>query len=310
MRSFNNVLAVIAEDEVTLENPALVRAQALTESGEANLTLMGVVRPAEKTVSALKNIFKPDELVTMLAERFEQKLLALAEKLDIPGRVEVRIATGRDFIEIIRQVVFARHDVVIKTVNHLGESFDSSDLHLMRKCPAPVWLVKTHALKSSGKVLAAVDLQLQNDEEGRALNHAIMSVASRIASNEGAPLHVLSCWSLYGENTLRDSGFVKISKEELASLLDEEEAACRDTQRALIDEFNDVPITTHLEKGSAAELIPAFASDNAVGTVVMGTVARTGIPGLLIGNTAETILHKLDASVVTLKPAGFESIIK
>ncbi len=39
--------------------------------------------------------------------------------------------------------------------------------------------------------------------------------------------------------------------------------------------------------------------------VVMGTVARTGIMGLLIGNTAETILDQLDCSVLAVKPEGF-----
>ena len=39
----------------------------------------------------------------------------------------------------------------------------------------------------------------------------------------------------------------------------------------------------------------------------MGTVARTGIPGLLIGNTAETILQRVDCSVLAVKPDGFVS---
>jgi len=39
--------------------------------------------------------------------------------------------------------------------------------------------------------------------------------------------------------------------------------------------------------------------------VVMGTVSRTGIPGLLIGNTAEVILNNLECSVLAVKPADF-----
>ena len=37
----------------------------------------------------------------------------------------------------------------------------------------------------------------------------------------------------------------------------------------------------------------------------MGTVARTGIPGLIMGNTAEAILEQLDCSVLAIKPPGF-----
>ena len=37
----------------------------------------------------------------------------------------------------------------------------------------------------------------------------------------------------------------------------------------------------------------------------MGTLARSGIAGLLIGNTAENVLSAIDASVLTVKPADF-----
>jgi nucleotide-binding universal stress UspA family protein len=39
--------------------------------------------------------------------------------------------------------------------------------------------------------------------------------------------------------------------------------------------------------------------------IIMGTVARTGIPGFLMGNTAETILNRIECSVLAIKPAGF-----
>ena len=48
--------------------------------------------------------------------------------------------------------------------------------------------------------------------------------------------------------------------------------------------------------------IPFTASKlNAVLTVI-GTVARTGLSGALIGNTAEVILDTLDSDVLVLKP--------
>ena len=40
-------------------------------------------------------------------------------------------------------------------------------------------------------------------------------------------------------------------------------------------------------------------------SAVAGTVARTGIPGLIMGNTAEAILEQLDCSVLAIKPPGF-----
>ena len=42
----------------------------------------------------------------------------------------------------------------------------------------------------------------------------------------------------------------------------------------------------------------------------MDTVARTGIAGFIVGNTAESILRNVDCSVLTVKPEGFVSPIK
>ena len=39
--------------------------------------------------------------------------------------------------------------------------------------------------------------------------------------------------------------------------------------------------------------------------IVMGTVARTGIPGLIIGNTAESTLSQIHCSVLAVTPPGF-----
>ncbi len=44
--------------------------------------------------------------------------------------------------------------------------------------------------------------------------------------------------------------------------------------------------------------------------IVMGTVARTGVPGLIMGNSAETILSQIDCSVLAIKPPGFVSPIR
>lgn len=43
--------------------------------------------------------------------------------------------------------------------------------------------------------------------------------------------------------------------------------------------------------------------------VVMGTVARTGLSGIFIGNTAENIINSLECAVLAVKPGGFVSPI-
>mmetsp|Transcript_25519 Transcript_25519/g.12086 ORF Transcript_25519/g.12086 Transcript_25519/m.12086 type:complete len:81 (-) Transcript_25519:45-287(-) len=61
----------------------------------------------------------------------------------------------------------------------------------------------------------------------------------------------------------------------------------------------------HLVEGEACEVITDFVEKKKTDVVVMGTIARTGIPGFFMGNTAESILNNIDCSVLAVKPLGF-----
>ena len=60
----------------------------------------------------------------------------------------------------------------------------------------------------------------------------------------------------------------------------------------------------------AGALIPELALAKAIDLIVMGTVSRAGIAGLLIGNTAEKVLQQVDCSMLTVKPEGFVTPVK
>ena len=63
----------------------------------------------------------------------------------------------------------------------------------------------------------------------------------------------------------------------------------------------------HLVAGDPGSVLPELAGRLQITTIVMGTVARTGLAGLIMGNTAETILRSVHCSVLAVKPVGFES---
>ena len=66
----------------------------------------------------------------------------------------------------------------------------------------------------------------------------------------------------------------------------------------------------HILKGDAPTVIPEFASLEGVDLIVMGTVGRSGMVGMLIGNTAEQILDQIECSVIAVKPSSYISPIK
>ena len=58
----------------------------------------------------------------------------------------------------------------------------------------------------------------------------------------------------------------------------------------------------HLGEGPARELIPRVAHEFEAALTVLGTVARQGVAGALLGNTAEAVLDRLDGDLLVLKP--------
>ncbi|MOA43988.1 Universal stress protein E [compost metagenome] len=56
-----------------------------------------------------------------------------------------------------------------------------------------------------------------------------------------------------------------------------------------------------MAEGPADVLIPYTAKKYEAVVTVIGTVARTGISGALIGNTAEVVLDSLESDVLVLK---------
>ncbi|MCY1558800.1 Universal stress protein E [compost metagenome] len=84
------------------------------------------------------------------------------------------------------------------------------------------------------------------------------------------------------------------------------EARYREQCRAFQAEFDIDDQHLHIEEGPADVLIPYMARRLQAAVTVIGTVARSGLSGVLIGNTAEAVLDTLESDVLVLKPQEVE----
>ena len=152
-----------------------------------------------------------------------------------------------------------------------------------------------------GRTLAAVDPD-PSQPERLALNVKILDLATSLARLEKSLLHVAHVWRSPGE-AMHRSRHISIRERQ------PEEA--RDQSQKSLDglvagyALKDLKHRVHLLEGEPRVLIPDLARRERIDLIVMGTVCRTGIPGFLIGNTAENVLQNVDTSVLTVKPAGF-----
>lgn len=299
MQRFNNILVIPAT--LSADDPALQRAIRLAGDNDARITVMWPL--PQKTDPGLG---PTAELIEALEQQLEEAILP-ARQAGVPVRMAVR--GGRPFIEIIREVVRGGHDLVIKTArgSETALLFGSTALHLLRKCPCPVWIVNPSPGARAG-VLAAVDTDT-NDEKAIRLNRTIMELATSIAILEKGDLHVVHAWCIPHEELIRLSPWLQASRLEADAYVNDSGERQRARFAALIEEFRHggAVLTPHFVKGIPSEIIPTLAREHNVEVVVMATLAQTDVPGLLIGDTAEEVINDLACSVLAIKPEGFVS---
>lgn len=321
MKRFKKILCVVEPGKES--RLALERAATLAENNQAKLTVVTVAPPITAGIGMPEGGSIYTELQDATIKRHQQNMAHWTEPYSKKVEIETRVLIGTPFLQVIREVLRNGHDMVIKapeSLDWLDRLFSSNDKHLLRKCPCPVWMVRPHKGKGFDHILACIDVgDNYPDKElnsRQALNQMVIELASSLAVSEFAELHIAHSWEAIGESTLRDGAFTQRPENEVDAYVSQVREHHSNLLNSFIDKVNAsmgkdvadyVKPRFHMPKGSARKMIPKLAKELEADCVVMGTVGRTGIPGLIMGNTAETILDQLDCSVLAIKPPGFET---
>lgn len=179
-------------------------------------------------------------------------------------------------------------------------------MHLLRKCPVPVWVDSGSDGLSRDVAVAVGPLDSEPRHDSR--NVTLLELATSLAALQGGSVHVIHAWRLEGESMLR-RGRHRPPSREVDEMVELTHAADEMGLKRLMD-FQpdiDVPTEIHLVKGDAGSAVPSINETVQPSVVVMGTLARTGLKGVFMGNTAEHVLGLIDTAVLTVKPEGFET---
>lgn len=298
MYLFRNILFSPLADR---DNPAAARRVAdLAARNGAKLTLHGALAEPSRLQRALHR----SEYLEAIHAADEKAMLAKLGRCMPKGTgvaIETLTTTGSPSLTIIEQVLRADHDLVVVTSDEDDE--DQATINrLLRKCPCPVWVIRPTRARVQ-RVLAAVN----PDPTEAELNRSIIELAETMTELYDGELHLVHAWELYGEATMRHSAFVHTPEAEVDALVRKEEEINRAALGELISSAGlaDKPWQIHLHKGTAAQVVPKVVSRHRINLLIMGTVARTGVSGLIIGNTAESVLNNVSCSVIAMKPPGF-----
>ena len=318
MKRFRKILIPIRGDRV--RPPVLTQAARLAKQNDAAIKLIAIV----EDLPWYSRLVMPatEELERLIIRNRSDLLEGLAQELRRDGlKVSVEVLTGRPHLETVREVEKGGHDLVMKEAEpNKSLLFGSTDMYLLQTCPCPLWILKPgHGDKPFSKILAAVDplpppddldllhLKTEIGQKEESLDVKILDLAGSLAENDNAELQIIHAWSVPGEGLLR--GEATLDHQQIDRYVEDSRVAAENALKRFLGKFppGSVRRSVHLIKGNSADVIADFAKSAGIDLIVMGTVARTGIAGLLMGNTAQTILQRVDCSVLAVKPDGFVS---
>jgi universal stress protein E len=221
----------------------------------------------------------------------DQRIVEIAQIAQAKGvKAEGRIGLGTSWIELIRQVQSGEHDLLIAGSRHHGRIqsalLGSTSIKLLRKCPCPVWIMQPGT--KIDNILVAHDLTPVGDEA--------LDLGVSMARLNEAQLHILHALdhSDVGPIPGKDGPTFRQQAEEKIT-----------SQLAQLELRPSGQI--HVENHAPSIAILDFVDKYSIDLLVMGTVARTGIAGLIMGNTAEKLLPRISCSILALKPEGFRT---
>lgn len=304
MKRFKNISLIYDCDQPTLEKAAL-----LAKENQARLTIVHAIKEFPTSWHQLYVDDKPVDVKKLVLDDQQEQLDKVASSLHSSGvHPKTLLMEGEPTVEIIRDVIENHRDLVVMTADKKAGwkefFFGNTVSKMMRDCPCPVLAMKPTEQLGFKKILVAVDPVLVGDSHDT-LNKSILELASSLAKLEGAELHVVHAWRLVGESMIR--GRFLVPDAEIDFAVQQEFEKRRGLVMDLLATIDVKSENVHLPKGDAVHAIPELVKKLGADLLVMGTVCRTGIPGFIMGNTAEEVLGVVECSTLTVKPEGFVS---
>ena len=230
-------------------------------------------------------------------ERRREALDAAVRDLEEQGAPTPRLVESSEsaWRAIVQEVLRSDVDVVVagkRTDVHTdARKLGSIARNLLRYCPCAVWLEDPRQHEDPSVILAATDLSVVGDRA--------VALAAAVAAALGAELHVVHAYSLSVEAQF-EGGEGRRAYEQR-----KRDAAREQIERVLADAGGGAKAKLHIGLTSPTQAVLQGAAALDAGLVVMGTVSRGGIPGFVMGNTAERLVDRIDCALLTVKPDDF-----
>jgi len=186
-------------------------------------------------------------------------------------------------------------DLVVKTIHKSKTLLHTPlDWEILRKSPAPVLLTNGVKTKTSGNILAAIDLR-NLDQKHRRLNQNVVNAASYWARLYRAKVHVVAVTEM--SQVLHDLEI--IDERKLARKTIEK---TRPQLKSLLSPFKIPQKQVHQPVGKVGQATGALARRLRADLLVVGSTAHRIKQSIGLGSSAEKILAHAPCDVLSVHP--------
>jgi universal stress protein E len=296
MAVLNDVLVVLGDDREQATF-VLEKARVLALAADATLHVVRVVYEGVAELPATV-IDASTDLKTFILESEETVTEDMVASLR--GQVaKLETATlwnRRTWQGILHAAEQAEADLIVRAAtrhHRFGEVVRTpDDWNLLRQSPVPVLLVKPQAWVSEPVVLCALDAF---DEAHDALNRALLVQGADMARILGGSLHVVVAYPLF-ERWVGELGGLR----DYDTLKRDIETELRNRVVHLAEQAGVEYAHLYADEGPPEQVIVQLAENLDAELVVVGSHARQGLKGMLLGNTSERLLHHLPTDLMTV----------
>lgn len=292
-----------ADEQEPSSQAALVQAVELAISQSAKLTLV-----ASLEISAHAHQLIEDDVpnIYRTVEDFAAAQLArIADSLTARGvSVDFQVVFGHAWEQLTKLAMRGDYNLVVigtRKRSTAARIFLGSTSHkLARVCPVPVLVVNAESGGPLESVLVASDFS----DFAQTVTHRAVGIAQAL----NARLYVMHALEFPFEAYLQTAGVAETEVTKYRQRLRAEAEDNLNQQLALTD-FRTLEKGAVIEvlEGSPDHVIPQEVDDRKIDLLVIGSHGRSGLSSMLLGNTAERILHAVHCSVLVIKPVDFVS---
>jgi universal stress protein E len=291
---------LIASDSLDGMDVALEKAARIEHyTGAELLALQTVYDPVADEPDRVLPAQQQAQLIEALKAAERRALLTVAEPLrEHVATLDVQIAGSQRAADGISEAARRWHaDLLIKPVSRhhpVADYFHTPvDWALMREAPCPVLVSKRPSWQAPFTVLAAVDV---TDTGHGNLNRAVLRGAATLAAILDAELHVATAYPDLGQRV----DALQVAND-FAGIKADMRKARQTALESLLAELGIDGTQVHLLEGRPGSVIPALATRLDATVTVLGSAARRGLSKLVIGNTAEDIIARLQGDLLAVR---------